>query len=122
MAAADPDRAVLYRADGRLAMETEAHGNRRGKSLGTKVRRQKPDPAARPSLASGVPPRALLRKSATRARAAAKGPARETVRDARGDRARAAGRASLDAASPISPGSPGLHLRRCSGSEAAILH
>src|SRR5438477_12491722 len=40
MAAANPDRTALCRADGGLAVETEAHGNRRDKSLGTKVRRK----------------------------------------------------------------------------------
>src|SRR5438874_1021532 len=53
MAAANPDRTALCRADGGLAMETEAHGNRRGKSLGTKVRRQEPNPAAGPARAAG---------------------------------------------------------------------
>src|SRR5438105_4990241 len=84
MAAAIPDRAVLYRADGRLAMETEAHGNRRDKSLGTKVRRQKPDPAARPPLASGVPPRTLVYQSATGTRAATKFPVQTTEPTHRG--------------------------------------
>src|SRR5438874_10463368 len=84
MAAANQDRTALCRADGGLSVETEAHGNRRDKSLGTKVRRQKPDPAAGPALASGGPPGALVHQSATGTRATPKIPARTTARPARG--------------------------------------
>src|SRR5207253_6989284 len=82
MAAANADLTALCRTDGGLAMETEAHGNRRNKSLGTKVRRQKPDPAAGPALASGVPPGALFHQSTTGTRAAPKIPAQANLRAA----------------------------------------
>src|SRR6266481_8280213 len=85
MAAANLDRAAPCRADGGLAVETATHGNRRSKSVGTKVRRHKSDPASGPALASGGPIRTLLHQSATGIGATSKVPARTTARPARRD-------------------------------------
>src|SRR5438552_4015227 len=56
---------------------------RRSEPIGTKIRRQKPDPSAGPALASGGPPGALLHQSTTGTRAASKVAARTTARTAR---------------------------------------
>src|SRR5438132_22974 len=82
MAAANQDRAALCRADGCFPVETEAHGNRRGKSLGTKVRRQEPDPTPGPASASGGPHGTLVYQGTKGTRATPKVAARTTARTA----------------------------------------
>src|SRR5438105_4567379 len=109
MAAANPDRTALCRADGGLPVETATHGNWRGKSLGTKVRRQEPDPTPGPALASGSPAGALLYQSATGTRATPKVAARTTARPARRG---GYGRNPTSEIRHPAAREPGLHLHR----------
>src|SRR5260370_31293928 len=94
MESANQDRTALSRTDGRLAMETEAHGNRRGEYLQPKVLRQGPSASPGPLLASAVPDGAILV------------PAQHEL--SRIQKARR-GQAPLPKAQPISPSSRPAH-------------